>query len=73
MHLTATLLMKLPSWKKYLDLGVPDQALRLGHRISPHRRQLSEPGRMKALQAMCKSKPSDGRRAAGTRSAALSW
>jgi pimeloyl-ACP methyl ester carboxylesterase len=49
----------LSAWKKYLDLAYPtkptDWAGELG-RIST---KMSEPGRVKALQAMCKSAPTD--------------
>jgi len=60
MHLTATLLMgSLPSWKKYLDLAYPTKPSDWDTESARIDAKLSEPGRMKALQAMCKSKPSD--------------
>jgi pimeloyl-ACP methyl ester carboxylesterase len=59
-HLTRTLMMgSLPSWKKYLDLAYPTKPSDWGTESARIDATLSEPGRMKALQAMCKSKPSD--------------
>jgi len=60
MHLTRTLLMgSLPSWKKYLDVAYPTKPADWNDELARIQAKLSEPGRMKALQAMCKSKPSD--------------
>jgi pimeloyl-ACP methyl ester carboxylesterase len=59
-HLTRTLLMgSLPSWKKYLDLAYPAKPADWDSELARIDAKLSEPGRMKALQAMCKSKPGD--------------
>jgi len=49
----------LPSWKKYLDLAYPTKPSDWDTESARIDAKLSEPGRMKALQAMCKSKPSD--------------
>jgi len=60
MHLTRTLLMgSLPSWKKYLDVAYPTKPADWNDELARIQAKLSEPGRMKALQAMWKSKPSD--------------
>jgi pimeloyl-ACP methyl ester carboxylesterase len=60
MHLTRILLMgSLPSWKKYLDLAYPTKPSDWDTESARIDAKLSEPGRMEALQAMCKSKPSD--------------
>jgi pimeloyl-ACP methyl ester carboxylesterase len=60
LHLGRTLLMgSLPSWKKYLDLAYPTKPSDWGIELARIDAKLSEPGRMKALQAMCKSKPTD--------------
>jgi pimeloyl-ACP methyl ester carboxylesterase len=49
----------LPSWKKYLDLAYPVKPADWGGELARIEAKLSEPGRMKALQAMCKARPSD--------------
>jgi pimeloyl-ACP methyl ester carboxylesterase len=49
----------LPSWQKYLDLAYPSKPADWDAELARIDTELSEPGRMKALQAMCKSKPSD--------------
>ncbi|MGI8589820.1 MAG: alpha/beta fold hydrolase [Nakamurella sp.] len=60
MHLTRTLLLgSLPSWKKYLDVAYPIKPADWNDELARIQAKLSESGRMKALQAMCKSKPSD--------------
>lgn len=59
-HLMRTLITgSLPSWKKYLDLAYPTKPSDWVAELARIDAKLSEPGRMKALQAMCKSKPSD--------------
>ena len=57
----------LPSWKKYLDLAYPTKPADWDIELARIDAKLSEPGRMKALQAMCKSKPDRCRRAIGER------
>jgi pimeloyl-ACP methyl ester carboxylesterase len=60
MHLTRTLLMgSLSAWKKYLNLAYPTKPADWNTELARIDAKLSEPGRMKALQAMCKSKPTD--------------
>ncbi len=49
----------LPSWKKYLDVAYPTKPADWDGELARIEAKLSEPGRMAALQAMCKSKPSD--------------
>jgi pimeloyl-ACP methyl ester carboxylesterase len=49
----------LSSWKKYLDLAYPVKPADWGSELARIEAKLSEPGRMKALQAMCKASPSD--------------
>jgi pimeloyl-ACP methyl ester carboxylesterase len=49
----------LPSWKKYLDLAYPVKPADWGGELARIEAKLSEPGRMKALQAMCKTSPGD--------------
>lgn len=60
MYLTRTLLLgSLPSWKNYLDLAYPTKPSDWDTESARIDAKLSEPGRMKALQAMCRSKPTD--------------
>ncbi len=49
----------LPAWKKYLDLAVPVKPADWADELARIEAKLSEPGRMKALQAMCKANPGD--------------
>jgi pimeloyl-ACP methyl ester carboxylesterase len=49
----------LPSWKKYLDVAYPVKPADWGGELARIEAKLTEPGRMKALQAMCKAKPAD--------------
>jgi pimeloyl-ACP methyl ester carboxylesterase len=49
----------LASWKKYLDLAVPAKPADWDAELARIEAKLSEPGRMKALQAMCKASPAD--------------
>jgi pimeloyl-ACP methyl ester carboxylesterase len=59
-HLGRTLLLgSLSSWKKYLDLAYPTKPSDWNTELARIDAKLSEPGRMKTLQAMCKSKPTD--------------
>ena len=59
-RLALTLVLgSLPSWKKYLDLAYPTKPADWAAESARIQAKLSEPGRMKALQAMCKAKPSD--------------
>ncbi len=50
---------RLSSWKRYLDLAYPVKPADWDGELARIEATLSEPGRMKALQAMCKTKPSD--------------
>jgi pimeloyl-ACP methyl ester carboxylesterase len=50
---------RLANWKKYLDLAYPTKPADWDAELARIETKLSEPGRMKALQAMCKSKPTD--------------
>jgi pimeloyl-ACP methyl ester carboxylesterase len=49
----------LPSWNKYLDLAYPAKPADWNTELARIEAKLSEPGRMKALQAMCKTSPGD--------------
>ena len=49
----------LSSWKKYLDVAYPVKPADWGGELARIEAKLSEPGRMKALQAMCKASPGD--------------
>ena len=53
------ILGSLSSWKKYLDLAYPTKPADWQAESVRIDTKLSEPGRMKALQSMCKSKPTD--------------
>jgi pimeloyl-ACP methyl ester carboxylesterase len=50
---------KVETWKKYLEVAVPSKPADWNGELSRIDRKLREPGRMKALQAMCKSSPAD--------------
>lgn len=50
---------RLSSWLKYLDLAYPTKPADWDAELARIEAKLSEPGRMKALQAMCKTKPGD--------------
>jgi pimeloyl-ACP methyl ester carboxylesterase len=50
---------KLASWKKYLDVAYPAKPADWDSELARIEAKLDEPGRMKALQAMGKSKPTD--------------
>ncbi len=63
---------KLANWKKYLDVAYPTKPADWDAELARIEAKLSEPGRMKALQAMCKAKPSDaGAQLANVRCAVL--
>jgi pimeloyl-ACP methyl ester carboxylesterase len=49
----------LPGWKKYLDLAYPAKPADWNTELARIQAKLNEPGRMKALQAMCKTNPGD--------------
>jgi pimeloyl-ACP methyl ester carboxylesterase len=49
----------LASWRKYLDVAMPTKPADWDSELARIEAKLSEPGRMKALQAMCKASPSD--------------
>ncbi|MDZ5662406.1 alpha/beta hydrolase [Nocardioides sp. S-58] len=49
----------LPSWKKYLDLAYPAKPADWDAELARIDAKLREPGRMKALQAMARTKPTD--------------
>ncbi|MFJ9341954.1 alpha/beta fold hydrolase [Streptomyces sp. NPDC101733] len=53
------LLGSLPAWKKYLDLAYPTKPTDWEGELGRIHTKMSEPGRMKALQAMGKSAPTD--------------
>ncbi|MBC7975147.1 MAG: alpha/beta hydrolase [Myxococcales bacterium] len=53
------LLGSLSAWKKYLDLAYPTKPTDWDGALGRIDAKMSEPGRMKALQAMCKSAPTD--------------
>ena len=53
------LLGRLASWKKYLDVAYPVKPADWAGELARIEAKLSEPGRMKVLQAMCKANPSD--------------
>ena len=59
-RIASTLMLgSLRSWRKYLDLAYPTKPADWNEESARIQDKLTEPGRMKALQAMCKSKPSD--------------
>ncbi|RIJ70675.1 alpha/beta hydrolase [Nakamurella silvestris] len=58
-HLMGTMFGSLSSWKKYLDLAVPTKPADWTSEIARIEITLGEPGRMKALQAMCRANPGD--------------
>ncbi|WP_410810889.1 alpha/beta fold hydrolase [Micromonospora sp. 067-2] len=49
----------LASWKKYLDVAIPTKPADWDAELGRIEAKLSEPGRMQALQAMCKANPGD--------------
>ncbi|WP_440072293.1 alpha/beta fold hydrolase [Streptosporangium sp. OZ121] len=53
------LLGSLSAWKKYLDLAYPTKPADWAGELGRIDAKMSEPGRMKVLQAMCKNAPTD--------------
>ncbi len=49
----------VPAWKKHLDVAMPVRPADWDGELARIEAKMSEPGRMKALQAMCKSNPGD--------------
>jgi pimeloyl-ACP methyl ester carboxylesterase len=49
----------LENWKKYLDVAMPTKPADWDVELKRIEAKLSEPGRMQALQAMCKADPGD--------------
>lgn len=49
----------MKAWKKYLNLAYPAKPADWDHELARIETKLSEPGRMKALQAMCQASPGD--------------
>jgi len=49
----------LASWKKYLDVAYPVKPTDWDAELKRIEAKLNEPGRMKVLQAMCKTSPTD--------------
>ena len=49
----------MPNWKKYLDLAYPVKPADWTAELARIEAKLSEPGRMKALQAMFRASPGD--------------
>lgn len=49
----------LPSWKRYLDLAMPVKPADWNTELTRIESKLSEPGRMKVVQAMIKANPAD--------------
>jgi pimeloyl-ACP methyl ester carboxylesterase len=59
-HLGMTMAMgSLSSWKKYLDLAYPAKPADWDSELARIETKMSEPGRMKILQAMCKTDPGE--------------
>ncbi|MFB9315546.1 alpha/beta fold hydrolase [Nocardioides plantarum] len=60
MRLVRTLLLgSVSSWSAYLDLAIPTKPADWDAELARIQTTLGEPGRMKALQAMCKTSPAD--------------
>ena len=49
----------VPAWRKYLEVAMPVRPADWDSELARIDAKMSEPGRMKALQAMCKSNPGD--------------
>jgi pimeloyl-ACP methyl ester carboxylesterase len=49
----------MKAWKKYLDLAYPTKPADWDSELARIEAKLGEPGRMKALQAMCRTNPGD--------------
>ena len=50
---------RLSSWRRYLDLAYPDKPADWDREMARIEEKMSEPGRMKILQAMCGTSPAD--------------
>ena len=50
---------RVKNWTKYLDVAMPTKPADWDSELGRIEAKLSEPGRMKALQAMCKANPGD--------------
>jgi len=50
---------RVKNWKKYLDVAYPTKPADWDAELARIESNLGEPGRMEALQAMCKTKPTD--------------
>jgi pimeloyl-ACP methyl ester carboxylesterase len=50
---------RLKNWTKYLDVALPVKPADWASELARIETKLSEPGRMKVLQAMCKTSPAD--------------
>jgi len=50
---------RLANWTKYLDIALPVKPADWDAELARIEAKLSEPGRMKVLQAMCKTSPAD--------------
>ncbi|MFJ1766856.1 alpha/beta fold hydrolase [Amycolatopsis sp. NPDC088138] len=50
---------KVANWLKYLDVALPVKPADADAELARIEAKLNEPGRMKALQAMCKTSPAD--------------
>ena len=50
---------RLANWKKYLDVAYPTKPADWSTELARIEKNLGEPGRMEALQVMCKTKPTD--------------
>ena len=50
---------RVANWKRYLDVAYPTKPADWDDELARIESNLGEPGRMEALQAMCKSDPSD--------------
>jgi pimeloyl-ACP methyl ester carboxylesterase len=53
---------KVENWKKYLDVALPTKPADWGSELARIEAKLTEPGRMKVLQSMCKTSPADAGR-----------
>ena len=60
MRMGQTMFMgSMKAWKKYLDLAYPTKPSDWDRELARIETKLGEPGRMKALQAMCQANPGD--------------
>ncbi|MFD9698556.1 alpha/beta fold hydrolase [Lentzea sp. NPDC059081] len=50
---------RVENWKRYLDVAMPVKPADWSAELGRIEAKMAEPGRMKALQAMCKSSPGD--------------